>query len=65
MALQLTMSEPKPRNQWHRQVLDQTNQIPTSEKIWPQKPDKGHRNISNQEEFNRLYGQRFEGPKIL
>jgi hypothetical protein len=47
MALQLTMSqpiEPKPRNQWHAQLLAQANQMPTSEKLWnqPVEPCRGY-----------------------
>lgn len=75
-AIDITMSQPIPlpeveeiqepvfRNQWALQISAQANSKAV-DKLWPQEPEIGHRTISNQEEFDRIYGQRFEGLKVL
>lgn len=60
MALQLTMNQPIPRNQWHQQVLDQANQLPTSEKLWPQSASSMPKVISDQE-FQERFGNTLAG----
>ena len=36
------LQEPKPRNQWHEQLLTQANQPPVNQKHWPTEPCRAY-----------------------
>ena len=60
MALQLTMSQPVPRNQWHKQILESANEKPTSEKLWPQSASQMPKVIGDKA-FQERFGNTLAG----